>query len=126
MLRMNARRPLHITRVLLTHGFAQGIVRYGRFWPWLVRLVPLARLTGPQRFRRLFEDLGGSFIKFGQMLALQSDIVSLEYCDELFNLIDRIAPFAYVHVEETFREELGKTPDDLIDQFDHAPTATAS
>jgi ubiquinone biosynthesis protein len=125
-LRMNARRLLHITRVLLTHALAQVIVRYGRYWPWLVRRLSLTRLTGPQRFRRLFEDLGGSFIKFGQMLALQPDIVSLEYCDELFNLLDRIAPFAYTHVEETFREELGKTPDELFDHFDPAPMATAS
>jgi ubiquinone biosynthesis protein len=126
MLRMNARRLLHITRVLLTHGLAQGIVRYARFWPWLVRLVPLARLTGPQRFRRLFEDLGGSFIKFGQMLALQPDIVSLEYCDELFNLLDRIAPFPYAQVEQTFLEEIGKPPDELFDHFERTPVATAS
>ena len=40
------------------------------------------------------------------MLALQPDIVSLEYCDELFNLLDRIAPFPYAHVEQVFREDL--------------------
>lgn len=125
-LRMNARRLLHITRVLLTHALAQIVVRSGRRWPWLVRAVPLASLTDPQRFRRLFEDLGGSFIKFGQMLALQPDIVSLAYCDELFNLLDRIAPFPYEQVEQTFREELGKPPADLFDFFDHDPIAAAS
>ncbi|MEX1129036.1 MAG: AarF/UbiB family protein [Vicinamibacterales bacterium] len=125
-LRMNARRLLHITRILLTHGLVMGIVRYERHWPWLARRIPLARLTGPQRFRRLFEDLGGSFIKFGQMLALQPDIVSLEYCDELFNLMDRIAPFPYAHVEHTFREELGRPPEELFDHFDPVPVATAS
>jgi ubiquinone biosynthesis protein len=124
-LRMNARRLLHITRVLLTHGLARIVAMYAP-WPWLLRLVPLASLTGPQRFRRLFEDLGGSFIKFGQMLALQPDIVSLEYCDELFNLLDRIAPFPFEHVEQTFRDELGKPPAELFDFFDHVPIATAS
>ncbi len=94
--------------------------------PWLARWVPLARLTGPQRFRRLFEDLGGSFIKFGQMLALQPDIVSLEYCDELFNLLDRIAPFPYEHVEQVFQEELGQSPTEIFDHFDPKPLATAS
>ncbi|HEV3058991.1 MAG TPA: AarF/UbiB family protein, partial [Vicinamibacterales bacterium] len=79
-----------------------------------------------QRFRRLFEDLGGSFIKFGQMLALQPDIVSLEYCDELFNLLDRIAPFPYEHVEQVFREELGQSPTEIFDHFDPKPLATAS
>jgi ubiquinone biosynthesis protein len=125
-LRMNARRLLHITRVLLTHGLARLVATYGPARPWLLRLAPLARLTGPQRFRRLFEDLGGSFIKFGQMLALQPDIVSLEYCDELFNLLDRIAPFPFEHVELTFREELGRPPGELFDFFDPVPIATAS
>jgi ubiquinone biosynthesis protein len=123
---LNLRRLLHILRVLLAHGVAYLVVRHARRWRWLVRQVPLAELTGPQRFRRLFEDLGGSFIKFGQMLALQPDIVSLEYCDELFNLLDRIAPFSFAHVERVFLEELGQPPSALFDDFDAEPIATAS
>lgn len=120
--RVQIRRLFHIVRVLLAHGVAHLFARRG----WRLRFVPLALLTGPQRFRRLFEDLGGSFIKFGQMLALQPDIVTLEYCDELFNLLDRIAPFPYAHVERVFVEELGKPPDRLFDSFDPEPLATAS
>jgi ubiquinone biosynthesis protein len=60
------------------------------------------------------------------MLALQPDIVTLEYCDELFNLLDRIAPFPYEHVEQVFVEELGATPAELFDAFDPVPLATAS
>jgi len=120
------RRLPHILQVLVRHGIAHLVAQCAARLPWLARWVPLARLTGPQRFRRLFEDLGGSFIKFGQMLALQPDIVSLEYCDELFNLLDRIAPFPYEHVEQVFREELGQGPADLFDHFDPKPLATAS
>jgi len=123
---MNARRLVHILRVLVVQTFAYVVVRYVHAWPWLVRRVPLARLTGPERFRRLFEDLGGSFIKFGQMLALQPDIVSLEYCDELFNLLDRIAPFPFAHVEQVFLEEFGQPTSTLFDEFDPEPIATAS
>jgi ubiquinone biosynthesis protein len=120
--RVQARRLLHIARVLLAHGVAHLLARRG----WLARRIALVGMTGPQRFRRLFEDLGGSFIKFGQMLALQPDIVTLEYCDELFNLLDRIAPFPYEHVERVFVEELGAPPAALFDEFDPDPLATAS
>ncbi len=119
-------RMLHLVRVLVRHGVAFLIVRWARFWPWLPAHLALTRMTGPQRFRRLFEDLGGSFIKFGQMLALQPDIVSLEYCDELFNLLDRIAPFSVEDVERTIQEELGRTTAELFDDFDPRPLATAS
>ena len=76
-LAMNVRRLAHIARVLVAHGLAHLVVRVAGGGSWLANRVALARLTGPQRFRRLFEDLGGSFVKFGQMLALQPDIVSL-------------------------------------------------
>jgi ubiquinone biosynthesis protein len=124
--RAQAARLLHILRVLVRHGLTFLIVRYARFWPWLPGRLALARLTGPQRFRRLFEDLGGSFIKFGQMLALQPDIVSLEYCDELFDLLDRLAPFPVEDVERMFLEELGHSTGELFDEFDPQPLATAS
>jgi predicted unusual protein kinase regulating ubiquinone biosynthesis (AarF/ABC1/UbiB family) len=125
-LAMNTRRLLHIARVLVTHGAAHLVVRYLHRWPWLLRRVALARLPGPERFRRLFEDLGGSFIKFGQMLALQPDILPLEYCNALFNLLDRIAPFPFADVERVFVEELGRLPAQLFDEFDATPLSTAS
>jgi len=123
---MNARRLLRIARVLVAHMGAHLLVRYISWWPWLVRRSALAGLSGPQRFRRLFEDLGGSYIKFGQMLALQPDLVSREYCDELFDLLDRIEPFPFEHVEQVFREELGRTPQQIFDWIDPEPLATAS
>jgi ubiquinone biosynthesis protein len=125
-LAMNIRRLLHIAGVLIAHGAAHLVARYLHRWPWLVGRVAIARLPGPERFRRLFEDLGGSFIKFGQMLALQPDILPLEYCNALFNLLDRIPPFPFADVERVFVEELGRTPAQLFDEFDVEPLSTAS
>lgn len=125
-LAMNARRLLHIARVLAAHGLVALVARYLSRWPFITRLVPLASLSGPKRFRRMFEDVGGSFIKFGQMLALQPDIISREYCDELFDLLDRIAPCPLEHVEQVIREELGRTTAEIFDRFDPEPLATAS
>src|SRR5918997_530668 len=107
-------RLLHIAVVVCRHAAAHGID------------VLCRRANGPVRLRTALEDLGGSFIKLGQMLALQPDILSLEYCNALFTLLDRVTPFPYEQVRETFQEELGEPPDALFDTFDPNPLATAS
>jgi ubiquinone biosynthesis protein len=83
-------------------------------------------VPGPERLRQVFEELGGTFIKFGQMLALQPDILSIEYCNALFNLLDRVAPFGFDEVERIFVEELGRKPSEIFDSIDRNPLATAS
>ncbi|HEX9671583.1 MAG TPA: AarF/UbiB family protein, partial [Thermoanaerobaculia bacterium] len=122
----NLRRLRHILRVLLAHGVAHALGPRLARWPALARRLPPGDLPGPQRFAALLEDLGGTFIKFGQMLALQPDILSLEYCNALFDLLDRVAPFPYEEVEAVVRAELGRGPDELFDVFERQPLATAS
>ncbi len=60
------------------------------------------------------------------MLALQPDILSLEYCNELFDLLDKVTPFAYDQVEAVIVEELGRPPAELFDSFESQPLASAS
>jgi ubiquinone biosynthesis protein len=74
----------------------------------------------------MLEALGGSFIKLGQVLSLQPDLVPRDYCDELFDLLDRVPPFDYEDVERIFEEDLGKAPTDLFDRFEVRPFASAS
>jgi predicted unusual protein kinase regulating ubiquinone biosynthesis (AarF/ABC1/UbiB family) len=81
---------------------------------------------GPERLKRLLEGLGGTFIKLGQVLALQPDIVPRRYCDALFDLMDRVPPFLYADVERTFVEDLGKRPDQVFEHFEPVPFAAAS
>jgi len=92
-------------RVLLRHAIGYSIGQHLHRWPRMAGHLPLATLSGTQRLRAVIEDAGGTFIKFGHMLALQPDILPFEYCRELTNLLDRIPPFSY---EEA--EELGRTP----------------
>jgi ubiquinone biosynthesis protein len=122
----SGRRLAHLVTVVVRHGIAHAAGPRMPRWSWLRRRLPPTDLRGPDRLRMVLEDLGGTFIKFGQMLALQPDIVSLEYCNALFNLLDRVAPFGFDQVEKTFVEELGKAPADIFDSFDPEPIATAS
>ena len=134
---LSLRRLRHIVAVLAVHAAALLVARrlvdrrLGGGEPRavlsrLARRFPLCGLAGPERLRRLFEDLGGTFIKFGQMLALQPDVLPVAYCDALLQLLDRIKPFPWADAERIVREELGAAPDELFERFERRPIATAS
>lgn len=125
-MRASLRRFAHIAAVLARHALAHALGSALARWPRAARALNASRAPGPERLRALLEDIGGTFIKFGQMLALQPDILSFSYCNALFNLLDRVAPFDYAHVSRTFREELGREPEEMFDGFDRRPLATAS
>ena len=74
----------------------------------------------------MLEDLGGTFIKFGQVLALQPDVLPAEYCEELFDLMDRVPPCDFADVERVFRGDLGRSPLEVFDDFERQPMASAS
>jgi ubiquinone biosynthesis protein len=122
----NLRRFIHLVTVIGRHACAHSFGVLASGTPKLARRIGFEYFSGPKRLRLVFEDLGGTFIKFGQMLALQPDILSLEYCNELFDLLDRCSPFPYSQVEKIFLEEFGKTPTEIFDSVDTQPLATAS
>ncbi len=126
MFRANLRRLAHIAAVLFKHAFAHALGERLDRMPRLAGRLPTGVLTRPQRLRAILEDLGGTFIKFGQMLALQPDILPFEYCDALFDLLDRVAPFPLQDVERTFLEEIKRRPSEVFDSFESKPLATAS
>ena len=84
------------------------------------------RRSGPVRVRLAFEQLGGAWIKLGQMLALRFDLLPSAYCDELFKLLNQVAPFAYDEVRVIIREELGGDPETIFASFDAVSFAAAS
>lgn len=116
----------HILTVLLRHSIAQLSAMSQAKWPFLKSVLPAAKLTGPERLRTSLEELGGTFIKFGQMMALQPDVLPFAYCNALFDLMDRVAPFDFVKVEEIFLAETGRKPLEIFDSFEERPLATAS
>src|SRR5262245_4594724 len=81
---------------------------------------------GPDLLREFFEKLGGSFIKFGQILSLQIDSLPREYCDALLSLLDRVPPFAAEQVDSVFLETLHDSPRHLYRTFDYKVIASAS
>ncbi len=119
-------RVLQIIYVLTQHGLAQYAPGIIRRIPWLRQRLPSTELTKPERLKVVLESLGGSFIKLGQMLALQPDILPFEYCYALYSLLDRVHPIPSDQIEEVFHEEVGQFPTDVFDSFDRKPIASGS
>ena len=62
------------------------------------------RAGGPLRMRLALEELGGAWVKLGQMLAMRFDLLPAAYGDEMFKLLNQVRPFPYTQVRE-WREE---------------------
>jgi ubiquinone biosynthesis protein len=90
------------------------------------RFILRQPLRTPQLLREALQALGGAFVKFGQGLSLQVDLLPREYCNELLNLLDSMPPIAPAAVEHVLRSELGASPQELFREFDYAPIASAS
>jgi len=74
----------------------------------------------------MFEELGPTFIKLGQVLACRPDLLPLEYAQELTKLTDSVAPFPFAAAREIVEKDLGAPLDRLFASFDPQPLAAAS
>ena len=123
-----------ILRVLFKYGFNDLVDRlhidqYLESGLQMINRKPreqIARLSRPERLRLVFEELGPTFIKLGQLLSTRPDLIPAEYLDELARLQDEVPAFSLAEVHAIFREELGRSPDEVFHYFDAEPLAAAS
>lgn len=79
-----------------------------------------------RRFRMAFEELGPSFIKIGQILSTRHDLLPDAYISELQKLQDHARSVPYAAVKEIVESELNASLEELFDDFDEEPLASAS
>jgi ubiquinone biosynthesis protein len=106
-------RLLQILRVLISHGLL-GALRGKRHWP------------SPQEVRETFEELGLSFLKFGQVLAMRRDLLPDAYIRELERLHDQLPALGMDAVRLTVEAELGAQLTDIFAAFSETPLAAAT
>jgi ubiquinone biosynthesis protein len=129
--RQEYRRLIEIITKAAVHGFGFVLTELGleRFLPRSYRRLELlvsSKRNLPQRFRELLEDLGPTFIKIGQILSLRTDILPLEYIEELEKLQDSIEPFSFEEALRIIETELQKKPEEVFENIDSVPLASAS
>lgn len=79
-----------------------------------------------QRIRHALEDLGPTFVKFGQILSLRPDMLPAELVLELGKLQDDVASLAFDEIREVVENTFGQSIKKTFSVFDAAPLASAS
>jgi len=74
----------------------------------------------------MLDELGPTFVKFGQLLSTRPDIVPPDIIAELRGLQDDVRPFPFDDIERVIREDLGQPLERLFLEFDEQPLAAAS
>lgn len=86
----------------------------------------VARESAPRRFRLLLEELGPTFIKFGQVLSARPDLVPAHYVAELKTLQNQCEPLPFEQIERAIAAGLGRDPYEAFESIEAKPLATAS
>ena len=86
--------------------------------------MPPALLAKPLRLA--FEDLGGTFIKFGQILASSPGLFGPEISDEFRSCLDTGPEVPLAQVTAIIEDELGCSLSDVFAYFDPDPIGRAS
>ena len=69
----------------------------------------------------MFDELGPTFVKFGQLLSTRPDILPPDIIAELRGLQDDVTPFTYEEAERVIQAELGLPIERLFLEFDRGP-----
>jgi ubiquinone biosynthesis protein len=122
-------RLSEIAQVATRHGFGYVFNR-NRLGDLLGRNGRGADDTSPsdrgRRLREMLEELGPTFVKFGQLLSTRPDVVPPDIVAELRRLQDDVSPIAFASVREVIENELDLTLERAFLEIEETPVAAAS
>ena len=127
-------RLSEIAQVAVRHGFGYFFERHKLtdILPWTSREesgpapVSAAGSERGRHLREMLDELGPTFVKFGQLLSTRPDIVPPDIVFELRSLQDDVRPFPFAQIREVIEADLGLTLEQAFLRFDEQPIAAAS
>ena len=130
----NFRRYRQILRVLIHYGFEEAVsyMEEKKRFAFIRKFIPRAtieratHLTKWEKMRLVCEELGPTFVKFGQLLSNRPDILPIDLVTELEKLQDGVPPVKSATAIKVVEQELGKAIQDLFLHFDAEAFASAS
>ncbi|MGZ4094207.1 MAG: ABC1 kinase family protein, partial [Bacteroidia bacterium] len=128
------KRYNQIISVLLKYGF-EDLVMYldeRKKFGFIKKLIPKARLDHAlhlskwEKMRLVCEELGPTFVKFGQLLSNRPDLLPADLIRELEKLQDGVPPIEGRLAIDVVEKELGKRTVEVFSSFDPEAFASAS
>ncbi|GAA3949684.1 ABC1 kinase family protein [Gordonia caeni] len=102
----------------------------GRFLFNSARGLRHGRLPGTgtvaHEVRVIFENLGPTYVKLGQLIASSPGVFSPEMSEEFESLLDRVPPAPIDQIHRIVESELGRPAREVFATFDDEPIASAS
>ncbi|MBD3638743.1 MAG: AarF/ABC1/UbiB kinase family protein [Crocinitomicaceae bacterium] len=129
-----AKRYNQIIRVLLRYGF-EDLVQYmheQKRFGFIRKMIPkrtrrrAAQYTKWERMRKVCEELGPTFVKFGQILSNRPDLIPMDLLLEFEKLQDNVPPMPERQAKLVVEGELKDSVDRLFAWFEPTPFASAS
>ena len=121
--RQNLARVREIAHVAARYGYGQLL---GRSAAKAASGAPEVPGTRGRRLRDMLDELGPTFVKFGQLLSTRPDIIPADIVDELRHLQDQARPEPFANIRTVVEQELGLTIEQVFTAFDPEPIAAAS
>ena len=117
----------------------RGLAPLGRSWevlsvarrnglarPQFLSTSGIASAEFGRRLRLTLEEVGGMFVKFGQIASTRSDLLSEPVVEELSRLRSSVRPIPADQVRPLLEAELGRPVEEVFASFDFEPLAAAS
>ena len=129
--KLDFKRLEEILGILTKYEFIDILKKTGlrRGFSRLIRskgLLEELNATDPEKILLVFEELGTTFIKFGQILSTRPDIVGNDIANELTKLQDSVPPAPFELIKNEIENELRSPLNELFIEFDETPVASAS
>jgi len=127
----NIKRYKEILHILIKYGFGFAVEKLNM--EQVAYKIPITKandgmihMTTGEKIRRVFEELGPTYIKLGQILSTRNDIFDQDIIDELTKLRDNVEVFSTDIAKEIFEEETNLKIEDVFKEFNNKPIAAAS
>ncbi len=102
------------------------LLLFGLQMTWMRITRRLSAIEGATRLRVFLEDLGGLWVKAGQLISLRIDLLSPEMVQELTQLQYRAYGFTTQISRKIVQDTIGRPLEEVFDVFEDLPFAAAS